>query len=99
MCFIVETLEPDAFRTSDELTAEITNPDARSALLMYYSFSTLTTTGYGDIVPNRPITRTMAWLEAATGQLYLVVLVAGLVSMRVNQKLAPAAARSAGRGN
>ena len=31
------------------------NPDARSSLFMYYSFSTLTTTGYGDIVPARPL--------------------------------------------
>ena len=54
---------------------------------MYYSFSTLTTTGYGDIVPNRPLTRTMAWMEAATGQLYLTILIAGVVSMRVSQKL------------
>ena len=88
LCFIVETLNPGAFRASDELTAEIANPDSRAALLMYYSFSTLTTTGYGDIVPNRPMTRTMAWLEAATGQLYLAVLIAGVVSMRVSQKVA-----------
>ena len=86
LCFIVETLAPDAFRTSEPLAAQIADPDARSALLMYYSFSTLTTTGYGDIVPNRPITRTMAWLEAATGQLYLAVLIAGLVSTRVSQR-------------
>lgn len=97
-CFIVETVEPDAFRTSDQLTAEMAKPDSRAALLMYYSFTTLTTTGYGDIVPNRPITRTLAWLEAATGQLYLAVLIAGVVSMRVNQKLAkgPAAGRAHG---
>jgi Ion channel len=88
VCFIVETLDPGAFRTSDELAAEIVHPDSRSALLMYYSFSTLTTTGYGDVVPNRPLTRTMAWLEAATGQLYLAVLIAGIVSMRASQRVA-----------
>jgi hypothetical protein len=86
MCFIVGTLDPKAYKTSDDLAAEMAEPDTRSALLIYYSFSTLTTTGYGDIVPNRPLTRTMAWLEAATGQLYLAVLIAGLVSARASRK-------------
>ena len=88
LCFIVETLEPGAFHTTDEIAAEMKNPDARSALFMYYSFSTLTTTGYGDIVPARPVTRTLSWLEAATGQLYLAVLIAGVVSMRATQRMA-----------
>jgi voltage-gated potassium channel Kch len=87
LCFIVETLEPGAYHTADNVAAEMTNPDARSALFVYYSFSTLTTTGYGDIVPARPLTRTLSWLEAATGQLYLAVLIAGVVSMRVSQKM------------
>jgi Ion channel len=86
LCFIVQTIDPQAYRTSDDLTAAMAKPDARSALLMYYSFSTLTTTGYGDITPSCPLSRTLAWLEAATGQLYLAVLVAGLVSARASRR-------------
>ena len=86
LCFIVQTLDPQAYHTADDLTPQMSEPEARSALLMYYSFSTLTTTGYGDITPNRPLSRTMAWLEAATGQLYLAVLVAGLVSARASRR-------------
>jgi Ion channel len=86
LCFIVQTLDPLAYRTADGLSAQMSKPDARSALLMYYSFSTLTTTGYGDITPNQPLSRTLAWLEAATGQLYLAVLVAGLVSARASRR-------------
>jgi len=86
LCFIVATLDPHAYRTADGLRAEMAEPDARSALLMYYSFSTLTTTGYGDVTPNHALSRTMAWLEAATGQLYLAVLVAGLVSARASRR-------------
>jgi hypothetical protein len=86
-CFVVATLEPEAYRTSDQLTTEMPTPDSRAAILMYYSFTTLTTTGYGDVVPNLPFTRTLAWLEAATGQLYLAVLIAGVVSMHVNQRM------------
>jgi hypothetical protein len=88
LCFIVETLHPGSYRHTADLNIDFTAHDSRSAVLMYYSFSTLTTTGYGDIVPNTPLTRTMAWLEAATGQLYLAVLISGLVSTRVSRKLA-----------
>jgi len=49
-------------------------------VLTYYSFVTLTTVGYGDISPLSPATRTLAWIEAITGQFYLAVIVAGLVS-------------------
>ena len=50
-------------------------------VLTYYSFVTLTTVGYGDISPVSPATRTLAWMEAITGQFYLAVIVAGLVSV------------------
>jgi hypothetical protein len=95
VCFIIETLHPDSYRHSANLNVDFAEQDSRSAVMMYYSFSTLTTTGYGDIVPNTPLARTVAWLEAATGQLYLAVLVAGLVSTRVSRRLAdgPSASR------
>jgi voltage-gated potassium channel len=51
---------------------------------VYYSFITLTTVGYGDIVPVKPVARSLATSEAVTGQLYLAVLLAHLVSMRVS---------------
>lgn len=58
-------------------------------LLVYYSFVTLTTVGFGDITPVSPTLRTLAWLEATSGQFYLAVVVAALVSslasMRRNQ--------------
>lgn len=47
----------------------------------YFSFVTLTTLGYGDIVPLQPFSRSLVTLEALTGQIYLVVLVARLVSL------------------
>lgn len=49
----------------------------------YFSFITLTTVGYGDITPVKPIARTLAMGEALTGQLYLAVLIARLVAMEV----------------
>jgi Ion channel len=50
---------------------------------VYFSFITLTTVGYGDITPVKPIARTLAMGEALTGQLYLAVLIARLVAMEV----------------
>lgn len=46
---------------------------------LYYSFVTLTTLGYGDITPQLPLARTMAYLEAVAGQFYVAILVAMLV--------------------
>ena len=48
-----------------------------------YSFGMLTTLGYAGIVPAHPLERTLGSSEAVTGQLYLAVLVARLVSMQV----------------
>jgi hypothetical protein len=57
--------------------------DAISAKLSYYSFITLTSTGYGDITPLHPYARSLATVEALAGNLFLTVLVARLVAMEI----------------
>jgi hypothetical protein len=52
----------------------------------YYSFVTLTTMGYGDIMPVHPLARAVAVLEALTGQLYLTILLARLVSLELQSR-------------
>jgi len=47
----------------------------------YYSFSTLTTLGYGDIVATSSQARMLSVLEAIFGQLYLAIVIAKLVSI------------------
>lgn len=49
--------------------------------LFYFSFVTLTTLGYGDIVPLTAKARSLAMMESITGVLYLAVLVSRLVAM------------------
>ena len=49
----------------------------------YFSFVTLATLGYGDITPVHPIARSLATAEAITGQLYLAILIARLVSQEL----------------
>ena len=50
---------------------------------IYYSFVTLATLGYGDIVPRSEVARGLAIMEAVAGQLYLAVMIARLVSLYV----------------
>jgi hypothetical protein len=54
--------------------------------LTYFSFVTLTTLGYGDIRPVHPVARAFAVLEALTGQLYLAILLARLVSLEIQSR-------------
>ncbi len=57
----------------------VTNIGEHMAELSYFSFITLTTVGYGDIVPVCPAARSMVVAEILTGQLYLAAFVARLV--------------------
>jgi hypothetical protein len=58
----------------------------RDALMLYFSFSTLTTMGFGDIVPVNPFARSLANLEAVVGQLYLATTVARLVTLQLEDR-------------
>ena len=51
--------------------------------LLYFSFVTLTTLGYGDITPTSHAARALATGEAITGQLYLAIFVARLVGLHL----------------
>ncbi len=52
----------------------------RSALL-YFSFTTLTTTGYGDITAVNPVVRMWSIFEATIGTMYNATVIARLVSL------------------
>jgi len=56
-------------------------------LFIYYSFITITTLGYGDITPVTAPANSFSSLEAVTGQIYLVVLVARLVGIHIAQSM------------
>jgi hypothetical protein len=79
---IIETVAPGSLATSTgdnlrhiERTVDLFPP------LLYFSFTTLTTLGIGDLYPVSATARALAILEAVAGQIYLVVMVAVLVSM------------------
>ena len=81
---MLEHLAPGSFR-ADGLplsrpsdAAEFRQPD-----LMYFSYVTLTTVGYGDVLPKTTPARALAAAEAVTGSLYLAVFVARLVGLHL----------------
>ena len=73
--FQIEQLWPGSYTSGGAAI-----PGFSLATAIYFSFVTLATLGYGDIVPQSEVTRGVAVVEAIAGQLYLAVLVARLVS-------------------
>jgi voltage-gated potassium channel Kch len=53
---------------------------------VYFSFSTLTTVGYGDITAVHPIARALVVSEALVGQLFPVLMIGGLLSMALQSR-------------
>jgi hypothetical protein len=81
---ILDLVAPGSFSLSEQVTGgTLAVVRARAAELTYFSFVTLTTLGYGDIIPVSIQARTLCWLEAACGQIYLAVLVARLVGLHI----------------
>lgn len=79
---IVIVLQPEAILIGGE-PIEDSLEEGASALL-YFSFVTLTTLGYGDVAPHTDIARMLAAGEAVIGQLFIAVLIARLVGMHIS---------------
>ena len=80
-------LDPNAFLISKELEVppnELHRQGTHFGVLTYYSIVTLTTVGYGDIVPANYVTRAAVSIEAISGQIYLTVIVARLVGLHLS---------------
>ena len=75
--FLLNHLQPG---TLDISGVETGNPNL---VIVYFSYVTLTTLGYGDISPLTDIGYSLAILEAIIGQLYLTVLIARLVGLHI----------------
>ena len=74
---LLETLQPGSFNLGEGV------PDIDS--LIYFSFVTLATLGYGDIVPLTKQAQSLAIIETVMGQMYLAVNIAALVAIRISQ--------------
>jgi voltage-gated potassium channel len=75
--FIMQN-DPGSFSSPPKQDTE-TEESISASVPVYFSFVTLATLGYGDIVPLKPYTRSLATLIAVTGQFYIAIIVALLV--------------------
>jgi hypothetical protein len=82
---ILEALTPGSFHVPTELEAGLHHAGYRREILNYFSLITLTTVGYGDVVPASPTARELACVEAVVGQFYIAVVMAELIGLRVSQ--------------
>lgn len=83
-CFVA-LLVPNAFTGLQPLQDNL----AVAGNLIYFSFVTLTSVGYGDIVPLHPFARSLANIEAIIGQLYPATLLARLVTLELEGRRRP----------
>lgn len=91
LCFallhmIVAAGDAKAYRDNYDASANFGDSlshECRYPIFVYFSFCTLSTVGYGDIVPVSRLARSCAMMEAVTGQLYLAILVARLVGLHI----------------
>jgi voltage-gated potassium channel len=74
---LIEMYHPGSF----QLDAELNNTRAVFGELLYFSYVTISTLGYGDMAPLTRIARSWATIEAIIGQFYLAFVVARLVSL------------------
>jgi len=79
---LVEALNPGSFRFAE---AAPTNITALEIQMMYFSFVTLSTLGYGDITPLAPTARSLAMIEAVVGPMFVAVFLARLVGIRTGK--------------
>jgi voltage-gated potassium channel Kch len=79
---LIRQLNPDAFAIPRASAGDL----GELATMLYFSLTTLTTTGYGDIVPVDPFARSLANLEAVIGPFYLAITVARLVTLELEDR-------------
>ena len=85
----VALLDENAFSVSEKIqeTWAAGDHSDNGGILTYFSFVTMTTLGYGDLSPVSSSARTLAWIQALVGQLYLAITIAGLVGLHIaNQR-------------
>jgi hypothetical protein len=83
---IVELVAPGSFVFNLASVGALAHAEPVSPPLIYYSYVTLTTLGYGDVIPATSISSGLAAMEAVTGQLFIAVLIARVVGLYIAQR-------------
>ena len=74
-------LDPGSIKVPEHLLSTET---VNSTWTLYFSFTTLTTLGYGDITPSKPGAQSYAIMEAAAGQMFVAVIIARLIALHIS---------------
>lgn len=80
----LEILDPNTLLGSTDVVVEL-SADSPMNLFIYYSFTCLTTLGFGDLIPGTPEARVFSYLSAVIGQIFLTVLIARFVGLHISQ--------------
>lgn len=81
---LIYYLDPNSFRIA---SYDVSNLKNYSQFFSYYSFTTQSTLGFGDITPVSKIAKMISWLQAVVGQIYLTVWIAQLVGLHIANKV------------
>ena len=78
----IERIEPQSFDFNHRRTTTTSNGQTHTAFsqLVYFSFVTMSTLGYGDVTPRTPLAENSTWMQSVVGQLYIAILIARLVT-------------------
>ncbi|MBW7961017.1 potassium channel family protein [Bradyrhizobium sp. BR 10261] len=77
----IGSLDPAAF-----VSMKVEDSPSLASEVIYFSFATMTTTGYGDVAPLHPVARSLCNMEAIFGQLYPATLLARLVTLEIEHR-------------
>ncbi len=82
---LVSVIDPNAF-SFKHLAEEMDPSISYASNYIYFGFVTLTTLGYGDIIPLTPVAKSFSNIISVAGQMYVAVIIAVLVGKYLSQK-------------
>ena len=82
ICLTIEMIVPGSFQG---LLTSVNDPEMKNESIMYYSYITMLTIGYGDVLPATEIAQKSSILIGLMGQFYMVIITAMIVGKFVNQ--------------
>jgi voltage-gated potassium channel len=84
---LIYLLRPGSFRIAGVIAAQLSDWNLHRFYFNYFSVTTLTSLGYGDITPIGTLALSLSWLEVVFGQFYIAVVVAQLVGLRLAESI------------
>jgi hypothetical protein len=84
ICLTIEMVVPGSFQG---MLTSVNNPEMKNESIMYYSYITMLTIGYGDVLPTTEMAQKSSILIGLMGQFYMVIITAIIVGKYINQSV------------